>query len=405
MRDTLMAMAVVALVVTAGCSFGPVTDTASPSTDAGTPGGTPGGATPAGTTTVDGTAGPGQAAAVPGVESGRLTNVSALLAAHRAALEREGYVGRTTTDATTRVSDLTVRVTTRRLVRAESGTDQALVERTRNRTTLVGDNTIERSSAEQVWSNGSVAIERVTDDDPRTPVYRPARDDGTTSVLPSVLLRVGVGNFVVTRTTETSNGTRVPLPAEIANGRAVDEQFTGTPTGLDSGAAVVVDGSGRIRSLSGRMNLSTVDGEGRDVNTEVASDYRLKAVGGVTVLRPDWVSTALRDLVVFDVSVSAVDGRYLAVTNEGPDPIPAGYAVAITQDGTGMFDTVGERVEPGETFYVYVPPDRTATVVVHERPTANARALSGTYVVRLVDENRDFADRETVTVEEDDGSN
>lgn len=209
-------------------------------------------------------------------DDGRLTNVSALVAGHHEALADDTYRAEL------------------RLEQVQSD-GNATSERVSDQTVRVGDGayrtdiTTERSASPTFeatsWSNGSVAVRRVTvGDDPRYQRLDARRFVAQLSGRETLQGFVALGNYSVERVSGTGGETFVTLTADEYAGGAGSAEIEA----FDS--TLVVDGEGRIRELD--VHVETLQ---NGTSVTVDFHYELTRLGDVTVDRPDWIETALAE--------------------------------------------------------------------------------------------------------------
>lgn len=259
MRRTVLALVVVVALALAGCNF------------ADGPGGT---ATPTPT--------PDAAELPPGVEDGRLTDASALLAAHNRTMVESGFE-----------TDLRVNAT---VVRQEGGTaevqrrQQTLVEPGTTRYQFRVTNAGEVPDAQfDYWGNRTVeAIRARSDAGVSYATGDPRRADELTTVrfLEPYLDR---GNYTVVSFDRGENTTRFTLRTEeIGN-------YTGlVPANVTNvsnyTSTVVVDSEGRIHAFTATADYE-IDGE----RGSMEARYRVIRTGDVEISRPPWVDQAFAE--------------------------------------------------------------------------------------------------------------
>jgi len=265
----LRVVAVALLLVTAGC---------------GGLGGSPETATPDGTAaeTADDAGGDTEALAVPGVEDDRLTDSAALVDAHRQALTNDSLESRLRSNLTQRVptSSNTTRLVettiTQRVV-AERGARPYRYRRTDRAT----------GTTFQAWGNDTVqAVRGLQGDQVVTRrVGQPESPAAITTARP-LAEYLSLGEYrVVERTTR--DGER--LAVLRAEGLTVEDDsglfVRGSENVSNFSATAVVDGDGRIRSLSLTADY-TIDGEAATVDLV----YEVVRIGGVSFEQPGWAA-------------------------------------------------------------------------------------------------------------------
>lgn len=265
----LRVVAVALLLVTAGC---------------GGLGGSSGTATPNGTTaeTADDAGGDAGALTIPGVEDGRLTDSAALVDAHRRALTNDSFESRLRSNLTQRVptssntTQLVETTITQRVV-AERGARPYRYRRTDRAT----------GTTFQAWGNDTVQAVRGLQND-RVVTRRVGQPESPAAITTARPLAeyLSLGEYrVVERTTR--DGER--LAVLRADGLAVENDsglfVSGSENVSNFSATAVVDGDGRIRSLSLTADY-TIDGEAATVDLT----YEVVRIGGVSFEQPDWAA-------------------------------------------------------------------------------------------------------------------
>lgn len=244
-REIVGTVAVVALLVLAGC-FGGASPTPTPTPTDGDNGG------------INPSTGTNEGApdlAPPGIPGGTLENVTALLSAHESALVDRGFV------AEARSADRTFRYAVAstggtRLIDASDGTTA-------------------------IWTNGSASVARLPNDD-GAQYARPSEStlsDGGMTRVSRLRALLTAGRYDRTGTTDCGETTCVVLTAE----RSTSERYR------NFSVTVHVEESGVIRSLDAEYVLAE-----NGVETDYA--FSVRQVGNVTVERPDWVAEGLDSL-------------------------------------------------------------------------------------------------------------
>jgi hypothetical protein len=340
---TARALSIALLVVLAGCGGLGASGTASPSPDAGspattdTPSPTPSPtATDAGGST-DGS-GPTDAGDYPpGVGADGVTNVSALVSAHRAALADVAYVYRSNRTLDSPALPGVEGIVNYRVRAGPAKTPGYLYYNQSGR--LTQDRIVE------FWQNDSQSLARVVT----------AAGDGTDRVryaaepeprrpgryeLPALLPSLLRGSYAV----ETADRDGVVLRAE-GPGSLASQNFSRLE------GTVSVDARGRIRSADLRGTIDDPSG-----NLSLDIDYRLGLVDEVDPPHPTWSRFA----VVAPPAVSATpeDPGVVRVENTGDVAFPNGTRLVRIVDGrpTGVV-VLPEPLAPGETVYLYRPAD------------------------------------------------
>ncbi|WP_323675398.1 hypothetical protein [Halorubellus sp. PRR65] len=385
MTRRLVPVLVVALVVLAGCTAPGTQPTGTEATANGT---TARGTAPttSDATTTDGVnetatlesgpTPPGVAASANG--SGVVVNASALIGAHERVLRADGF--RATQRSRVGYGDERLRNTTSVVVAGPSLT------RYRSRSTVEHGN---RTVAYDVWQNESTTLLRTTVDGDTNyqTVGGQFEASGITggAILEGVLAEL---HFSVANVT-TEDGRRV---FTLAGSRtAPGEPNASTTANGTYTARVVVDERGVVSAYRIRQDVDERD---------VTHEWTLDALGA-TPTRPDWtanVSDAARRNVSVDANVRhdvypnpngtghVEEHGVLAVSNDGPDALPASTTVAITSNGTTYETIAGRELAAGETLY-FVRDDGGLAVFANES---------------AVDDPPNFANEVSVTVSAND---
>lgn len=362
---TTSAVAVVVLVVLAGCSGALGGAQGSPA-EGGTGGGD----------SLEGTAPPEPTPdAVPGIADGRLTNASALFAAHAESLESSGFAYRLSTHVASREADSDLDPL--RIVehtRAEAGGAPY-------RTVVYRAGGVAPNQTRRTWGNESmeaVNVTRVglTGNETTLEIESPVTSSVAQSAggLPDF---VKPGKWVVTG---TENG-NVVLTADGFNASQFDINATRYEGRL------VVSSSGVIVNAS--VEITGQRDRGEDALPFVMTiTYDLESTDDISVTRPSWVADALSESRQSRIEVTGEEDGYVAITNTGDEPIPAGSPILILKDEEGPWTELSEPIAPGETVYVY---KRTSqkVMVSREEPAGVSQPLSGTYTIRIRTPNFD----------------
>jgi hypothetical protein len=226
---------------------------------------------------------PGQSPA-PGIEDGALTDTGALLDAHESALAESGFVS-----VVTREGDLL------QTVQRNGSTQEVLVDTRVNQTVyataaLSGYVSTTRTeydgrSGSQIdrWANESVQYTRLVVGEQQR-IQRSQPQDAAAVTSRSLLsAHLQSGNYSVVDVSGAGDDRRITLSAT----GATDDPTLATGEGrqlTEYGGTLVVDGEGRVRSLDATFTY-TVDGE----TATLESTYSLRATGGVSIQRPDWL--------------------------------------------------------------------------------------------------------------------
>lgn len=355
---TTNAVAVVVLVVLAGCS-GALGGAQSPAED-GT----------GGQDSVEETSPPEPTPdAVPGIADGRLTNASALFAAHAESLESSGFAYRLSTHIASREADSDLdplRIVEHTRAEAGGAPYRTVVDRAGG---------VAPNQTRRTWGNESmeaVNVTRVglTGNETTLETENPVSSSVAQSAggLPDF---VKPGEWVVTG---TENG-NVVLTADGFNASQIGVNATGYEGRL------VVSSSGVI--VNATVEVTGQRDRGEDALPFVMTiTYDLESTDDISVTRPSWVADALSESRQSRIEVTGEEGGYVAITNTGDEPIPAGSPILILKDGEGPWTELSEPIAPGETVYVY---KRTAqkVVVSREEPAGVSKPLNGAYTIRI----------------------
>lgn len=258
MRRTVLAVALAALCLTAGCSFGGA-GTASP--------------TPTPDLAAEETP--------PGVSDGRLANESALLSAHTDRLVATGGVWDVETNATVYRAGASGRVARTQRTFLEPGRVEYVYQ------------LANPSSRFTVWGNRSLQVLRGEVGDRER--FRVAEAADNRSLVGARLLapQLHEGELAVASINRTADPTRVTLrtttPPETA--RAFPRNATNV-TGYT--AVLVVDATGRIHSFEANATYDVrAGGETVVEGADYELSYRLLDRGPPRVQRPEWVNRTL----------------------------------------------------------------------------------------------------------------
>ncbi|MHB9285687.1 hypothetical protein ACKVMT_01440 [Halobacteriales archaeon Cl-PHB] len=333
MTRRVVAVALVAMVLLAGCLGGP---TDSPAEDH-----TP---TP---TEVD--------TDVPGVTNGTLTNVSALTEANAAELTESG--------GEVQVRQTTAGETTGYRLQLSAGASTYLL----NGTTPNGE---DGPLAVALWANETTQVVRFGTEDPRYRVA--AREQETPNPLTLVENALAGGGFTVQQEA-TGNGSVVLTADEYTAPGSGQSRFANVS---EYDATLVVDADGRIHALT----VSAV-ADGRSV----AYEYDLLTTELVDVPRPDWLSDVPASASLqADVGVDVANESVLTLTHRGGDTVPAGSTFTLETNGTTLETPVPTRLAAGDTVYAYRDVSDGSLSVSVDRPAADAvRPLTSPVSVRL----------------------
>lgn len=382
MRRTLLVTSIAALVVLAGCSsvLGPAgSPTPSPTpTDSPTPTPTP-------------TPPPKPVDAFPGFEGETLQNSSELLSSQSTALNETGFVATGGFDAEITSNETDLTISSHFSVRSEAdAAEWFVVSRSEN-------SIFESNETSEVWSNGTLTLERTEGtsmlSNESEVEYGRSNDVagpgivGSESSITFVFLNLSEGVLDVSGQTTEGGVRTVTLTADDVNRTRFEAQVGENVTVESFHLEATVDQEGRIHSLEGEMVYSSTSSFG-NAKIRLQTDYELQQVGDVEVERPTWFDEAMEQITYFDVSVSVQDGKYVAVTNEGPDAVPAETVLLIDGTESSGYARLEEPIESGETVYVYLRPGGYSGEIARESPTADAQTLSGSYTLEF---RKDFS--------------
>ncbi|PSQ59949.1 hypothetical protein BRD18_02330 [Halobacteriales archaeon SW_7_71_33] len=292
-RSALAVVAVALLLVVAGC--GEAGDGALPTTEPTATTQTTQATEPTATTstvrTVEGETEPPFSAErlPPGVETDGSVAVGRLAAAHDEALAGSSFA---------------LELNFSRTVTAADGSTRRLVTSQRTRADGNGEFLLrfvnpQAGLQQTTWGNDSTVVSRVVTSE--TVSYRNADPEAVRANLsarPFVEQFLSVGDYSVAVAGED----RVLLTATEASDDAADRIGEGVSSVDDYRGRVVVDSTGRVRSLSVDADVSLGEGGSATLGVSVA----LSGLGSTDVERPEWVEEALRQ----------TDGRLVATTEK-----------------------------------------------------------------------------------------
>lgn len=297
----LPALAVVAALLVAGCVGpfgGPDNRSTATSPRGSSPTPTPGTPTPSTPTAND--------SLPPGVDETGVTNASALLAAHTAALTDDGFVATGHGNTTILRNGFYLSTSWDGRTRVEP-----------NATGYYEVNDIDAGPVtreRELWANNTTAYRRI--DEAGSITYRKRRPRPPEALASTKLLRPFIegGDYALVATNETANVTRHRFRATtVGNASAL---LDGLPAEAESirwiDATLVVDRLGRIRSFA--ADVGFVIGTRNETHR---LRYDVVRTGNVSVPRPDWLAEAI---------ASTGDGGGSAL----PAPGPADGAGALT---------------------------------------------------------------------------
>jgi hypothetical protein len=349
-----------------------------------TPNATAGNATDAGNATGNATAD----ALPPGVSEAGVDNASALVAAHRDALEATGYTfefrqnysvdapGNETVPmalADTNASQngsvgeglAPFRVHTESERAADNGTQLSVVD-------YWGNETVVAVRAEQGNQTQYRTFQRTAND---TGTAQQLGQPSFDAVITKSRILAGVlrsGSFEVAGTEETEDGTLVTLRATEYNASlGVDPENV-----TAYNATVVVDERGMVHEFDFRLASTN-----REFPVELRYRFEVTDLGPRNVTEPAWIADAF-EAAGAQVAVGTENQSYFTVTNTGDRPLRPGTTVVISQDGAKQTVEVERPVPPSRTVYI-APGDGNASVGYGSPPEGDFAALSGSYEVTV----------------------
>ncbi|WP_232700964.1 DUF7537 family lipoprotein [Halobacterium wangiae] len=320
-------LAVVALLVTAGClgAGAPATDSPEQTPADGFP---------------------------PGVTADGVENATALLDAHSSVLADPGY--------TFRVAVASDRTENGSYTGRTKGDEFRLnAEFGRDDGTLAVD----------TWANDSVVLTRVAHGD-ETQFDQRERHDGAAEPWTAQLERVlAAGDFEVTDRYVEDGRTVLALDANRT-------RPTHDGAYQSYRAHAVVDLDGRVHELN-----TTTEAESESGSWTRALDFELTTVGVDSVERPEWGDSAAATLDA-SVELDSTD-ELIELEHQAGEPLPAGTTVELTHDGETHTLTFEESLDVGERAYVAYPADGSAPVLSLEEPSGNFERIEGSYEVSV----------------------
>lgn len=328
----------------AGCLGGPINGT------------TPEPSSTTDSTPVGGESPTGAVDTIPGVDDGRLTNATALFAAHEQALVDRGFAANVS-------RSVNGSETMRFQITASPGLSTYL---------LSGELVAGESGSMELWANESTRFVRQQSDGEVS--YRTvARHDDSLNLVkrPGDYLRVG--NFTVAD--EAGPAGRIVLTAD---GYVPPESGHGPFQDVSSfEGRAVIDAEGRIH----RMELTADTDRGT-----VAYEFDLSRTGVAQVDRPTWVGEMPASATLNpQLSISVVDETALAVRNRDGDAVPADATLTVTSNGTIYQAPFEERLPAGEVRYAIISSADGQFHLVDERAAVDdAVALSSPISVTVV---------------------
>jgi hypothetical protein len=294
-----------------------------------------------------------------------VTDVEALLAAHRSTLLSDGAV-------------LSLDVT-----RTEPG---GTVSQRSNQTVALGpDAATVALNGSGLGPDGPLRVDAWLTDD--RSLYRFTDDAGQTYRVTDPLTGrdalVGAGNIELyiraapaaftVDSTGMDDGTRVTTLTATAD-------LVNDSGGDDTEMTMAVTERGVIRSFD--LRQTQPDGD----TYRIA--YRVERVGA-SPAEPAWVASVPDGAFLdTDLAVAVTNDTLVNVSNAGPDAVPANATVTVASGGTVYDATLVAPIEPGETRWLWVDNGSGTLTVATERPASpSARALGGqaTVVVRTAD--------------------
>lgn len=222
---------------------------------------------------------PTSQSAPPGLDDDAVTDTSALVRAHTAALESRSFTAHTTT--TSRPTDAEYRVVLNRTWRVDpTGTFRGSVVDT---STAVGDapERYARGPDERAaWREGTTTYRRVERGGNVT--YR--RVDLFNS---SVKLSAAIQRQMLYRLNTRTEATVTPVLRDGSRRYRVAASLNDTAVTTNASMTLLVDPNGIVRTMRTNQTVRYRSG-----NRVVTRTVRIEAVGNTTVERPDWFLTA-----------------------------------------------------------------------------------------------------------------
>jgi hypothetical protein len=278
---------------------------------------------------------------VPGVTNGTLANDSALIQANRKAV--------TTNGATVQInqSSREMNIDARLVIGANLSTYR-----------LSGSGTVspdEETSIDK-WSNETMQFVRTSSGEQTNYRVLEGHDDRLT-MLSSMETFLAAGNFEVAN--ETTDDGMVVLTADSASpadtSMANLEQFEGR---------LVVNESGQIQDFTVTL---TQDGD------QVSYSYELQQVGVESVQKPDWVNDVPPGATLqTQFSVTVENNSYLVVEHSEGDTVPRGTTVQVTSNGTTDTVRLNSSLSAGDRRYLYFDTSSQDLQVTADRPDSSA---------------------------------
>jgi hypothetical protein len=359
---TLVTIAVVAVLVLAGCtSGGQQTTTPTPTLDGG------GTVSPGQQTTTAPTV---ESVNAPGIENGTVTNASAIVAAHEDRLRNESFTTRF--DQTIRAPGLDSTSDAEIRYGGSGGYNQTVA--------VVSDS--EGNYTQTRWTPGfrAAGYGKTTLESGRVGYYR------TTSLGYESAVSAGLlGRLVEVYELEaTDAGTVDGRPVVVVEATAVtnttrlQREWLLDQRPRNTSFRMAVDEDGVVRAFS--HSVSTND-------TTIRVNQTVSAVGSTSVTEPRWVETAVRQTREFTFDANESSGRISLNFTAGAD-VPAGTTMEFDPNNTGdpTEFTLNTTLEAGNVYYVAVE-DGEPYLTTEQPP---ARELNGKfYVLSAVDEDGD----------------
>lgn len=291
------------------------------------------------TTATRTTVSPDEADLPPGVTADGISNVSALLSAHKSSLSKSGF--RFEARSSNRRDGKTTAIMHGR---ATAGLSTRLVML--NKT---GDPAYHSTT----WRNESTTIMRVTSGN-RTH-YREYHYRGS-AVAQSNTIRsmFQSGDLSIQRVEHVGNQTVTILHGDRYSGTRLENVS-------DYSATLAVDSTGRVHEFHWHF---VTDEQTRTV------DFDLTATHSDAIERPDWVDKAERAIRA-DIRTSTDSGR-LVISNRGGDVLPPGSKLELVHDGTTYTATFDHSLKSGEKAYFYFPNDGGDPILATTDPGKDA---------------------------------
>lgn len=366
-RNPVAAVAVAALIVLAGC------------------GGILNGG-PSGPQTID--VEPGALPA--GVSEDGITNGTQLAQSHGNGLAETGF---------TATYSLSVLLSTQQGNREQSITQE--VHATPGMTNFWVNATRSQGSqtaVTQYWGNESLGLSRsVVANQTRFRKLPNSVDRETRFTLAATLDQlIRIGDYGVTGKEEVDGTTEFTLQANSVNssfgsGGAID---AGNISNVSS--TLVVDSEGVIQEFELSFNATTGTGE-----AFYSVSFAVTSRSDVSVSKPAWISDALQNVTIANLSASVDDG-IVSITHDGGDVVPPAAQLIVQTNNTIYQGGLSEALEPGET--VYLALNRSAGSLELVRDRANATEVSGSVVLQMFTQNQQVLLQAELNASETNGS-